>query len=1089
MTCQTIPAGQSPSEIRVAPIGKPALTALDTAVARAQAHDSFAAVIIVTDHEDVARSVRNLLGSRGVVNVTVQTGERLASELAQPILRPPGGDPSRIRKPLSRLFESQAIRRVAAPSLDSGTLQLSSSGQRRLHRSLAAAFREMQDRQPSDVPDALQTVGAVDVEELYAQYRALLEREGFYTRGELPGIAADAAQVHWETADLPAIIYYLPRRLSGPEFRLISALLAAGRCQVIAGLTGEPSADAPARALVQKLSGLSDPFAESSERHPLQPKIDAGSLSVITAPDPTEEVRAVVRRIVAGANETPFHRIAIVHRQDSPYASLLRQELTFAGVPHSGQARRTLSETPAGRLLSGLVGLALDSALNPSGPIDRESLFEWLTAAPVKHRTALAGERAGGRWRTVPATAWARIARSARANGAPGLWQTRLDAYIARQLRLRAEFLGESESAMPTDTENPALGRERQLADELSAFVRQLSIRLHELSDPPDASWPAVSASLRELFDLYLWKDADSADDLRILEFLESLPGLGVWGTPYDVELLRDSVYDALDAPMADQGQPVGAGVYIGPPSGAVGARYHTVYLVGMVERQFPPGPRSSPWLGQNAEGLQREAALERYDFIGAIASADAAVLSCPVIRDHQNAAHPSRWLVEAANKLHRASGHAGRLNYETLSSDTDAKPWLTSIPSRESGLAQLAVANVDEHSLIQPADSSDYNLMHLFAHSKSALESHPALQQDQRLLRALTARAARSGGWLSEWDGKVGNAVPSINSIGTRSRPVSASALERWATCPFQYFLSRVLRLETLPDPESDEISPLERGSLVHKILERFVGESEPEVETLLALAEEEFAYAERSGMTGYHLLWEIEKSRIRDGLENFLTGESAWLEDTQQWTSQAEIPFGPHSAMGEVGITVPMLGEVWFRGKIDRIDTSADEARVRDFKSGRPTGYRPGSQGAPADRRVANGLALQLPIYLEAAQKLHPERPISASYCFPLARGTVHDVARYTGDEEELGEFHDSLTAIVGAARSGTFPATPDSPNVWRGNCHYCEFQRLCHVRRRYFWEAKGQNDPDAQPFNSLGGRAAVAPRAETEESRGDP
>ena len=41
--------------------------------------------------------------------------------------------------------------------------------------------------------------------------------------------------------------------------------------------------------------------------------------------------------------------------------------------------------------------------------------------------------------------------------------------------------------------------------------------------------------------------------------------------------------------------------------------------------------------------------------------------------------------------------------------------------------------------------------------------------------------------------------------------------------------------------------------------------------------------------------------------------------------------------------------------------------------------------------DRRVANGLALQLPIYLEATQKLHPERPISASYCFPLARGTV--------------------------------------------------------------------------------------------------
>ena len=157
---------------------------------------------------------------------------------------------------------------------------------------------------------------------------------------------------------------------------------------------------------------------------------------------------------------------------------------------------------------------------------------------------------------------------------------------------------------------------------------------------------------------------------------------------------------------------------------------------------------------------------------------------------------------------------------------------------------------------------------MHLIAHPRLTLAAHPAVQQESRLVRALEGRRARRSNLLTEWDGRVGEDVPRMMALGTRQQPVSASRLEMWARCPYQYFLSRSLGLEGLPEAEAEEISALDRGSLVHRILERFVGAPARDLETLLAVAVDEFAAAEQQGITGYHLLWEIQQATIRDRL-----------------------------------------------------------------------------------------------------------------------------------------------------------------------------------------------------------------------------
>ena len=1043
---------QSDSYITIVPMGPAALSSLVQAVADAQASDPFARVVVITDHRDVAQSVRHRLGASGTVNVTVQTGRHLAKELSNPLDRQ-----------LPRLLETQAVRHVA--EADAKRMGFDAAGCRRFYRSLATAFREMAER--PDVADEAATGEPDDMsrlaERLYGDYRAEVGARGYYLPSELPHMAVAALNDHWGKGREPAVIYYLPRRLSVGDVELARALLARGKCRVIAGLVGDEGADSPVLELLG--SQRSGAAANIPGVDPLRQRAEADSLSIVVAPDPEEEVRSVLRSIVA--DDKPFHRIAVIYRQDNPYASLLRQEFDFAEIPYSGVDHRRLADTPAGRLLQGLTDLA-EELNGPGGTIDRERLIEWFTSTPVRWpREPRAGDDAP-RSITAPAASWANLARNARASGTIEHWKGRLSAYLA-------QMEPQAEAVHGDDDDNPFMRRLRREVAELREFVERLAAALSNLSTASDREWSSASQGLETLLATYRWVVAgESEEDLRrIDELVGGLSSLSEWGIDYSTEALREAVREGLQSPVSKQGRQVGSGVYVGPPTGIAGADYDVVYILGMVERQFPPRPRRNPWLAQNQPELDRVASLERYDFMAAVAAAKEAVLSWPSATAERSAAYPSRWLIEAANRRHEQPGATGRLTYENLVDNADAKPWLTYIRSREASLRGLS------GSAGEPADAADYNLMHLVAAARDALRHHPSLASNPRMTAALDARDARNGNALSPWDGRVELDIPGVATLGTREYPVSPSALETWATCPHKFFLSRVLRLSALPGEEEEDMSALERGVLVHRILERFVKERRQTDADLLELAEEEFVIAEGRGVTGYPLLWDLAKDDIRASLRSFATREAEWLTGVVT-EAGAEAGFGPGTDIGEVSVSVDGLGEVWFRGKIDRIDVVGDEVRVRDFKTGKPEPYFDGARGRRATRTVTNGRALQLPIYAAAARRKYPNDAvdIAASYCFPLAENNTHGVAPYT--EANQKEFSATLVAIVDGARRGIFPATPETAgdsDQERGNCTYCEFNRLCPVRRRQIWERKGLSDSDTVlPFNSLGGNAAI-------------
>ena len=163
------------------------------------------------------------------------------------------------------------------------------------------------------------------------------------------------------------------------------------------------------------------------------------------------------------------------------------------------------------------------------------------------------------------------------------------------------------------------------------------------------------------------------------------------------------------------------------------------------------------------------------------------------------------------------------------------------------------------------------------------------------------------------------------------RGRSFSPTSLERYAACPFAYFLSGVLGIETVDEPEHlIRITPLARGSIVHDLLaglfERFKREdllplisserSRVREVTEEVLATYLSAYQEREPV-GTKAFWKIEQRFIREAIERYIDDETGDSPDF--------VPSFFERGFGYDDSTVSIetdSGTISFHGRIDRID-----------------------------------------------------------------------------------------------------------------------------------------------------------------------
>ena len=510
---------------------------------------------------------------------------------------------------------------------------------------------------------------------------------------------------------------------------------------------------------------------------------------------------------------------------------------------------------------------------------------------------------------------------------------------------------------------------------------------------------------------------------------------------------------------------------------------FDTVWLLGMSEGDYPGRSGEDPLLPEyvraqvlkGALPLRREAQLhERRDYLAALAGGERRRLSYsrvdPVTRRSQ---YPSPWLLEAASTL------AGeRVSSERL--HTYDAPWLTVIESMEDAL-RLAEGG-------RAADGHEYDVLALarWQRTGSRLRWHPLASDGGPLGRALAMERARATNRLTEWDGYVGGIAGSSRRLGgSLSQVMSPTRLEAWATCPYRHFLGNVLNLSAWETPEDVlTISPLERGSLVHAILEQFIKEAMDagapspregwtplQRERLREIAQAEFREAERRGVTGRRVLWEVAQQDILQDLERFLDDDEQYRADEGMQPRHAEYAFGFDGP--PVAMALPDGGEVRFRGFIDRVDVARDGLRavIMDYKTGSSRQYQ-----KMKDDPLMAGKRLQLPVYAIAVREtLLPDADLRAEYWFISANGGYTRVP-VTLDAVEA-QFRSMVQAIAEGVRGGVFPANP-GPSGFGGpeNCRYCDFQRICPTNKLALWARKGDS-PQAAAYKMLSGGALDA------------
>jgi CRISPR/Cas system-associated exonuclease Cas4 (RecB family) len=1028
--------------------------------------------------DDLARAVARARG--GAAGIHRFSFAQLAAHLAAPVLAARGIAPA------TRIGSEAVSARAAfeARRDDELTYFGPVAATPGFPRALARTLRELAlARVPAGALAAL-PLGGPDLAQLLERFEQQFDAAQATDRAALFEAACEAAGAF---RHLPRLLLDVPLE-SAVEFELARRVIAASPDTLITVPFGDLATLDHLKAIgvepeVLMPAGASDltalrRYLFAASRPPERER--TGEVRIFSAPGEGREAVEVVRRILDEARSgVRFDEIAVLLRSPHEYIGLLEAAFDRAGVPAwidrggrrphpAGRAFLAILTCAAERLSAvrfaeylslGQVPETGEMPLTPDVPPPPDDLIagfssldpppddpEQPAAQPDRDDSdeeAVVGGTLRAPWK------WERlIVDSAVIGGNADRWERRLRGLRGQYEKQLSEERGE-------DPESPRVARIQRDLRNLGHLERFVLPVIETL-----ASWPA-SAPWSVWLDLF----ADLAPRVlrkpaRVLRVLAELRPMGAIG-PVTLEETRDVLAERLrtldEHPPADRfGR-----VFVGSPGQARGRAFRVVFVPALAERLFPQKPREDPMLldeemrvplGAGLALQEDRAKSERLLLRLAVGAATERLwLSYP--RLDVNGARPrvpSFYILDVVRAV------TGRIpNHEVLQRDAAAVGG-AKLDWPAPGRAEAAIDEV-EHDLAtlrELIESTDRKAVRGHAHY--------LLDLNDALRRSMRRRWAHASARWRPQDGLV-RAAPAIKPMldiqRLGARPYSVSALQKFATCPYQFALSAIYRLEPNTEPEPlQRLDPLTKGAIFHEVQANFfralraegglpvtaggIGAALTVLDRVLA---DVAAKHEEILAPAIDRVWRDEVAAIGRDLRVWVRK----LPEAQGWTPEYfEFSFGlSDEGRDERSVAAPVSidGRFLLRGSVDVIESreGSRELRITDHKTGR---------NRTTPRTIIGGGATLQPVIYSLAVEEILGRPVTGGrlfYCTAPGGFAEHEVPlseanRRTGLE--------ALEIIDRAIELGFLPPAPAERA-----CAWCDFRPVCgpdeaaHVRRK--------------------------------------
>jgi CRISPR/Cas system-associated exonuclease Cas4 (RecB family) len=814
-----------------------------------------------------------------------------------------------------------------------------------------------------------------------------------------------------------------------------------------------------------------------------------GDVRLFSAPGEGRECVEIARRILVEARAgVPFDEMAVFVRSPRDYVGLIGHAFSRAGIP-AWFDRGTGRPHPSGRAFLALLWCAVErlsavrfaeylslsqvpdvasTATPPSIPPPTDDLFYGFTGieAPADEPdfplvdemssnatsgvTAINQERAAVVEGTLRAPwKWEKlIVESAVIGGDPQRWHRRL---LGLAEQYRHQWVEEARE----DPDSPRLLRIERDARNLT-HLRDFALPIIDTLAgwPATATWGEWLARFEELAPRVLRKPA------RVLRVLGELRPMATIG-PVSLEEVRNVLSVRLRTIDAHPPANRYGAVFVGGAHQARGRAFRVVFVPGLAERMFPLKPREDPMLLDKemreplAAGLpvqEDRARTERLLLRLAIGAATEHLwLSYPRIDVGGSRPRvPSFYVLDIMRAITGNIPYHEELQHRALVGGGAKFDWPA--PARPSD----AIDDV-EHDLATLRDLID-------TPNRAAVKGHAhyLLRLNDGLRRSVTMRWARARSrWLPQ-DGLVrvspGTKVI-LESQRLGARPYSVSALQKFATCPYQFLLSAIYRLEPNDEPEPlQRLDPLTRGALFHQVQAEFLRSMQANERLPLdaasvplalqlvdsKLADVAAAYRERLA-PAIDRVWQEEIAALGRDLRVWVRR----LPDARDWRpSYFEFSFGlSDDGRDPRSVSEPVMidGRFRLRGSVDLVEfkQGSAQARVTDHKTGK-------NRSTP--RTVIGGGGILQPVLYGMAIEEILSKPVVSGrlfYCTSAGGFTEREILLNDANRRAGLE---ALEIVDRAIELGLLPQAP-APRA----CTWCDFRAVCgpdeekHVARK--------------------------------------